>query len=143
MCVLINDGGDAKAWPVMADGDAGIAKIAWRFESLIFVAKGVVCTDFAGAFEEEEFVVIGVVVQTTNEMEIKTEAVDGFHAESCVLTAMIGRFDPLGELLVELIEAADVAEIAHQELIAHGAKESFDFSFGCTVSNGSVNEHCA
>lgn len=76
-------------------------------------------------------------------VEIKSEAVDGFHAEGGVLTIVVSCFDPSGERVVELLQIADVAEIAHKELIAHGAEEAFDFSFGSTVAHGCVDENDA
>jgi hypothetical protein len=140
MAVLVDDGWEAEAGAVVADGDGGVAQVAGGFEALVVVVEGVVGADFAGAFEEEEFVVVGVVVEAADEVEVEAEAVDGFHAEGAVFAGVVGGFDPLGELVVELVEVVDVAEIADEELVADGAKEAFDFAFGGTISDGGVDE---
>jgi hypothetical protein len=57
---------------------------------------------------------------------------------------VVGVLQPAGELGVELLgEAADVAEIPDEELVAHGAEEALDFALGGTVSHRSVDEHGA
>lgn len=73
-------------------------------------------------------------------MEVETEAIDGFHAKGGVFACVVGGFDPLGKCEVEFIKMVDVTEVAHEELIAHGAKEAFDFAFGSAVSDGGVDE---
>ncbi len=57
--------------------------------------------------------------------------------------AVIGVLDPAGELVVELLQALDVAEIADEELVPHGAEEAFDFAFGGTVPDRRVDQHGA
>lgn len=57
-----------------------------------------------------------------------------------MFAGVVGGFDPVGELVVELLKVVDLAEVADEELIADGAEEAFDFAFGGTVSNGCVDE---
>lgn len=141
--VLIDDGREVEVGAVVADGDGGVAQVARGFVATGVVAEGVVGTDFAGAFEQEEFVAEGVVGEVADAGEIEAEAVDGLHAEGGVEALVIGVFEPAGELGVELLEAADVAEVADEELVANGAEEAFDFAFGGTVAHGGVDEHGA
>lgn len=93
LSVLIDDGRKTDAGTVVADGDGGIAKVTGSFVAGGVVAEGVVCADFAGAFEEEEFVAEGVVGKVADVLEIEAEAVDGLHAEGGVFAAVIGVLD--------------------------------------------------
>ena len=60
-----------------------------------------------------------------------------------MLSDMICVFQPAGELAIELIESANVAEISYEELVSNGTKEAFDLAFGCTVSDRCVDQHGA
>ena len=60
-----------------------------------------------------------------------------------MLADVIGVLQPAGELIVELVETADVAEVAHQELVPDGTKEAFDLALGGTVPDRRVNQHRA
>lgn len=140
VAVLVDDGEEADSGAIVADGDGGVTEVAGCFEAVGVVAESVVGADFAGAFEEEEFAIVGVVGDTADEVEVEAEAVDGFHAEGGVFAGVVGGFDPVGELMVELFKVVDLAEVADEELIADGAEEAFDFAFGGTVSNGCVDE---
>ncbi len=137
---MIDDGWEAESGAVVADGDGGVAQVAGGFEADGVEAKCVVSADFSGAFKEEEFAIVGVIGDAAYEVEIKAEAVDGFHAEGGVLAYVVGAFDPLGELVIELAQVADVAQVADEELVSNGAEEAFDFSFGGPVSDRCVDE---
>ena len=67
----------------------------------------------------------------------------GFMPRVLWIALVVGVLHPAGELGVELGEAADVAEVANEELVAHGAEESLDLAFGGTVSHRGVDEHGA
>ena len=140
LSVLIDDGREVDAGAVVADGDGGVAQVAGGFVTDGVEAKGVVGADLAGAFQKKEFVAVGVVGQMADVVEIEPEAVDGFHAEGGVLTFVIGGLNPLAELGVELLEIADVAQVTHEELVAHGAEEAFYFSLGSSIAHGCVDE---
>ena len=47
--------------------------------------------------------------------------------------------DPVDELAVEHVQRAEV-EGAGKELVAHGPKKSFNFSFRCSIAHGGVME---
>lgn len=140
LSVLIDDRCKADAWTVVADGDGGVAKVTRSFVAGCVVAEGVVRADFAGAFEEEKFFAERVVGEVADVLKIEAEAVDGLHAKGGVFAAMIGVFDPTGELGIELFEGGDVTEIANEELIPDGAEEALNFAFGGTIPNGCMNE---
>ena len=63
------------------------------------------------------------------EIEIQTESVEGLHSQGRVLTGVVGVFNPADELLVELLDAEDVAEIADKELVTDGAEKPFYLAF--------------
>ncbi len=90
LAALVDDGREAESGAVVADGDGGVAEVAGGFEADVGVAEGVVGADFAGAFEEEEFAVVGVGCDTADEVEVEAEAVDGFHAECGVFASVVG-----------------------------------------------------
>ena len=60
-----------------------------------------------------------------------------------MFTGVIGAFDPLAEVVIELSKGMDGAQIAHEELLTDGAKEAFDFTLGGTVADGGVDENSA
>ena len=140
---LIDDGREAQAGAVVADGDGGVAHVAGGLVAGGVVAESVVGAHFAGAFEQEEFAAKRAGGEVTDAAEVQTESVDGFHAEGGMFAGVIGVFDPAGKFVVELPDAVEMAEVAHEELVAHGAEEAFDLAFGGTVSNGSVDQHGA
>ena len=140
LSVLIDDGWEVDAGAVVANGDVGVAHVSGGFVTNGVEAKRVVCADLAGAFKEEEFVAVRTVGEVADVVEIEAEAVDGFHAKGGVFTIVVGGLNPLAKLGVELLEIPDVAQVANEELIAHGAEEAFDFSLGSAVSNRCVDE---
>lgn len=93
-------GGEA----VVAQGDGVVAKVAWGFVADVLELEGVVGADFAGGFEVEEFLIKFALVEVTDAAEIKSEAVEGAHAEGAVFTEVVGVFDPVGEVFVEFFE---------------------------------------
>lgn len=102
--------------------------------------KGVVDADFARGFEVEKFVIEFGVREEEEATDVELEAVDGLHAKGGVLPGMIGVFDPAVEEVVEFFQGADVVEILGKELVAHGAEEAFDFTFGGSIPHGGVDE---
>jgi hypothetical protein len=141
--ILIDDGREVEIGAVVADGDGGVAQITGCLVTAVVITECVVGADPAGAFQEEEFVAERVFGEVADAGEVEAEAVDGFHAEGGMHALVIGVFQPAGELGVELLEGTDVAEVADEELVAHGAEEALDFSFGRAVSHRSVDEHGA
>ncbi len=124
----------------VAQRDGFATQVARGFVADVFELECVVGADFAGGFEEEEFLVEFALLEVANASEIEAEAVEGFHAVGAVLTEVIGVFDPAGELVVEFFEGGDVGEVAAEELVTHGAEEAFDFAFGGSIAHGGVEE---
>jgi len=84
--------------------------------------------------------VVLALVEVSDAVEVEAEAVEGAHAEGAVFAAVVGVFDPAGEVFVEFLEAGDVVEVLVEVLVADGAEEAFDFSFGGSVTHGGVDE---
>jgi hypothetical protein len=61
LTVLIDDGWKAESRTVVTNGDGDAAEVSRGFVADGIVAEGVVTTDFAGAFTQEEFAVVVVV----------------------------------------------------------------------------------
>ncbi len=133
--VLIDGGGKAGV-AVVADGDGFVAHVAGGFVAAGIEAEGVVDADFAGVLKHEEFGGIRVAGEIADAVQIKAEAVDGFHAEGGVDAVVIGGFEPFNEGGVEVAQGVDVGEVAGEELVAHGAEEAFDFAFGGRRARG-------
>ena len=133
--VLIDGGGKAGV-AVVADGDGFVAHVAGGFVAAGVEAEGVVDADFAGVLKHEEFGGIRVAGEIADAVQIKAEAVDGFHAEGGVDAVVIGGFEPFNEGGVEVAQGVDVGEVAGEELVAHGAEEAFDFAFGGRRARG-------
>ena len=108
--VLIDDGGEAGALAMMADGDGGVAQVAGGFVAGGVEAEGIVGTHFAGALQQEKLITKGTGSKVAQTVEVETEAVDGLHAESGMFPDVVCIFDPAGELVVELFETVDVAD---------------------------------
>ena len=121
---------------VVADGDGFVAHVAGGFVAAGVEAEGVVDADFAGVLKHEEFGGIRVAGEIADAVQIKAEAVDGFHAEGGVDAVVIGGFEPFNEGGVEVAQGVDVGEVAGEELVAHGAEEAFDFAFGGRRARG-------
>jgi hypothetical protein len=132
----VESGGEA----VVAEVDGFSSEVAGGFVAGVLVVEGVVGADFAGGLEVEEFVVVFGVGESADEVEVESEAVDGFHAEGGVEVLVVGVFDPAGEGFVELAQRGDGAEVADEELFADGAEEAFDLAFGGSVADGGVDE---
>lgn len=124
----------------VVNGDRFSAQVTGSFVAFGLEGEGVVDTDFASGFEVEEFVVEFGVREEAKATDIELEAVDGFHAKGGVFPGVIGVFDPAVEEVIEFFQGADVVEILGEELIAHGAKEAFDFAFGGSIAHGGVDE---
>ena len=133
--VLIDGGGKAGV-AVVADGDGFVAHVAGGFVAAGVEAEGVVDADFAGVLKHEEFGGIRVAGEIADAVQIKAEAVDGFHAEGGVDAVVIGGFEPFNEGGVEVAQGVDVGEVAGEELVAHGAEEAFDLAFGGRRARG-------
>lgn len=57
-----------------------------------------------------------------------------------MLSLMIGVFDPVDKLGVEGFERVNPGEVAHEELVAHGAKEALNLAFGRSITYRGVDE---
>ena len=75
-------------------------------------------------------------------MAVKSEAVERAHFQGGMDLGVVTFLDPVGELAVEDFEAGEI-KLAAEELIAHGAEEAFDFSFGSAIAHGGVVEEDA
>jgi len=128
---------------IVAKGDGLVAKVAGCFVAGVLELEGVVGANFAGGLEVEEFLVELAVVEVSDTAEVEAETVERTHAEGGVFAEVVGVFDPVGEVVVELFEVGDVFEVLVEILITNGAEEAFDFSFCGAVAYGCVDENGA
>ena len=140
--VIDDNRGRVGAVPVVADLDFLVAQIDGSFVASGGEAEGVVFFDLPGGLGVEEFVVVFGGREKAEASEVDAEAVDGLHADGVVFGSVVIAFDPVGELAIEGFERSKI-ELAHEELIADPAKESFDLSLGGGVANRGVPEDAA
>ena len=84
--------------------------------------------------DEEQFVVGLVGWQETNAAAIQRR-----HLQDRMFLGMVVFLDPVSELAVERLEAGQI-QGARKELLADGAKKSFDFSLGRSVPHGGMGQ---
>lgn len=136
----IDDGWNSGIVAIEAHFDLAMAEIAGRFVAPAFEVEGVVGANVSAFLQVKEFFVKGRWGEEPLSAQVESEAVEGLHAEGAVLALVVDVLDPVEEPGVELLERPGVGEVAHEELVAHGAEEALDFSFGSAVAHGGVNE---
>ena len=139
---VINDHALHRPGALEADVDGAVGQMARRFEAERLEGERVVGADVAFLLDEEQFVVGLVGRQEANPLAIQGEAVQRTHAEDGMDLGVVLFLDPVGELAVERVQRTQV-QIAGEELVAHGAEKSFDFSFGRAVAHRRVMQQAA
>ncbi len=102
--------------------------------------EGVVNSDLAAGFEEEEFLVELGVLKESNAVEVEAKAVDGAHAQGGVFAGVVDVLDPAGELIIEFLEGGYMLQVLIEELGPDSTKKAFYLSLRCSVSYWSMQE---
>ena len=122
--------------------DGAIRQMPGCFEPERFEGERVVGEDMAFFLDEKQLVVGFVGRQEPHPFSVERKPVERRHAESGMQLSVILILDPVGKLLVERFERAQV-ECAREELIPNRPEKSLHFSLRSAVAHRRVMQQAS